>query len=131
MLKKMGKLFIVILIVAALTGCSGDSRVITIGDIEITKIDMRGNYSCFTGNYYKNVKVKEGESLAVAFSVNTEKGKLTAEVLDADGEAVTSIEPGGTVVIDESGKYKLQVRGEKHKGDFTLSWEIESMRSNY
>lgn len=125
MLKKLGMHFVILLMLVVLASCSGGSRVITFGDIEITENDMRGNYSSFTGNYYKNVKLEEGETLTVTFSVNTEKGKLTAEVLNTDGKKVAVVEPGETVEIDEPGKYKLQAEGEKHKGNFTLSWTIE------
>jgi major membrane immunogen (membrane-anchored lipoprotein) len=125
MLKKLGIHFVILLMIAVLASCSGGSRVITFGDIEITENDMRGNYSSFTGNYFKNVKLEEGETLTVTFSVHTEKGKLTAEVLNTDGKKVAVVVPGDTLVIDDPGKYKLQAVGEKHKGNFTLSWEIE------
>ncbi|MBB6447006.1 hypothetical protein [Bacillus benzoevorans] len=125
MLKKRGIFLLMLLILAVLAGCSGGSRVITVGDIEITENDMRGNYSSFTGNYFKHVKLEEGETLTVTFSVNTEKGELTAEVLDSSGETTAVLEPGGTAVIDKPGKYKLQAVGKKHKGNFTLSWQIE------
>ncbi len=125
MIKKLGVFFVILLLPAVLAGCSGGSRVITFGEIEITENDMRGSYSSFTGNYFKNVKIEEGATLTVSFSVNTEKGELTADVLDSEGETLAVVEPGGTVVIDDPGKYKLQVEGNKHKGNFTLSWEIE------
>lgn len=125
MLKKAGNLFVILLMFAVLAGCSGGSRVITVGDIDITENSMQGKYSSFTGNYYKNVKLEEGDTLTVTLSVHTEKGELTAEVLGSDGNQIAVVEPGETVIIQDPGKYKLQAKGKKHKGNFTLSWEIE------
>ena len=86
---------------------------------------MSGNYNSFSGYYFKKVKIKDGETLTVTFSVITEKGTLIAKVIDSDGKTIKTLNTGETVNINQPGQFKLQVEGEKHKGSFTLSWKIE------
>lgn len=126
MYRKLGKMLMILSMLAVLAGCSGGSRVITVGDIEITMNEMRGKYHHFSGNYFKKVKIREGERLVITYSVHTEKGDLTAKVIDADEHVLALLEHGKTVVVDEPGKYTLLVTGDNHRGKFTVSWVVES-----
>lgn len=125
MKKTFWLLFLAVLISFNIVGCSGGSHVISIGEIESSKNQMSGEYKSFSGHYYKNVTINKDETLTLNFLVETKKGKLVAKVIDSDGNTIKTIKPGDKVEIDQSGKYKLQVEGEKHKGNFTLSWKIE------
>lgn len=116
---------LLVIILVMFTGCSGGSYRITVGDIGVSHQKMSGKYSSFTGHYFKTIKIRSGETLAVHFSSVTKKGTLTASVINSEGRKIKSIETDDTVQIDKPGKYKLQVNGKKHKGHFTLSWKIE------
>lgn len=123
MFKKLGIFILIVLMLSNLVGCSGGSYRITIGDVNSSQNDMRGNYDSFSGYYFKKVKIKDGETLKVTFSVITEKGELIAKVIDSDGKTLNTLHPGDTVNLNKPGQYKLQVEGKKHKGCFILSWE--------
>lgn len=125
MKKAFGLIFFAVLISLNLVGCSGGSHVISIGEIESTKNKLSGEYKSFSGHYYKNVTINNDETLTLNFLVDTEKGELVAKVIDSNGNTIKTLNPGDKVEVDQSGKYKLQVEGEKHKGNFTLSWKIE------
>lgn len=125
MTKKLGIFFIMVLMVSNLVSCSGGSYRITIGEINSTQNVMSGKYNSFSGYYFKKVKLEDGENLKVAFSVDTEKGILNAKVIDSDGKTIKTLSTGETVTINQPGQYKLQVEGDKHKGNFTLCWKIK------
>jgi hypothetical protein len=123
--KKLGLLLLTLFMFINLAGCSGGSYRITIGDIDSTKNNISGEYNSFSGHYFKNVTLSNGKALALKFVAETKKGELDAKVIDSDGNTVKTIEPGDTFDLEQPGKYKLQVEGEKHQGNFELSWEIE------
>lgn len=86
---------------------------------------MSGKYNCFSGHYFKKVKIEDCQTLSATFSAETEKGNLIAKVIDTEGPTRKELQEGDTVTINTLGEYKLQVEENKHKGNFTLSWEIE------
>ncbi len=125
MIRKLGIISLSALLILSLVACSGGSSVITIGDIKASENSMTGEYHSFSGYYFKKVKLKEGETLKVKFSAETEKGNLIAKVIDSEGETIKTLNSEDTVTLSQSGQFKLQVEGEKHRGNFTLSWEKE------
>lgn len=125
MKKKFGLFLLTLLMFLNLVGCSGGSYAITIGEIDSTKDNMSGEYNSFSGHYYKNVTLDEGKKLTLTFLAETKKGELVAKVIDSDDNTLKTLEPGDTVSLNQSGTYKIQVEGEKHKGNFKLSWKIE------
>lgn len=116
---------LMVLLLVVLTGCSGGSYVIGVGEINVSQQSLTGEYNSFSGHYFKKVKIVQGEALNVAFSAVTEKGDLLAKVIDDDGKVIETLAVGDQISIKQPGQYKLQVEGEKHKGSFTLSWETE------
>ncbi|WP_084780324.1 hypothetical protein [Bacillus massilinigeriensis] len=125
MIKKLMPFLLVIVMSFSLFGCSGGSYRITIGEIEAFNNKIYGEYNSFTGHYFKKIKVKDGETLRATFSADTKKGKIHAKVIDSNGKTIQFLESGETLKLKEPDKYKMQVEGKKHKGEFTLSWEIE------
>lgn len=120
--REMAIFSILSLIIFSLTACSGGSSIITVGEIKPSENAITGEYHSFSGYYFKKVKLKEGDTLEVTFSAETEEGNLIAKVIDSEGETVKTLNPEDTVTLSHPGKYKFQVEGEKHKGNFTLSW---------
>jgi major membrane immunogen (membrane-anchored lipoprotein) len=125
MLKRVTSFFTMVLVFSVLVSCSGGSYKITVGEIESTKSEIRGEYENFSGHYFKEVKLQEGESLTVTFSEQTEAGNIAAKVLDSSGELVDMVGTDEPLKISGPGKYTLQVEGEKHRGEFVLNWEIK------
>lgn len=122
-MKKVGAVCLLVLLLSNLIACSGGSYAISVGEVESTKNSIVGEYNSFSGKYFKKVHLKEGESYTITFSVTTEKGELIAKVIDSNGETLETLSAGDTFTLNEFGRYKLQVEGEKHRGSFTLSWE--------
>ncbi|MGG0720552.1 hypothetical protein ABE096_23680 [Robertmurraya massiliosenegalensis] len=122
-MKKVGVLFLMVLLLSNLVACSGGTYVISIGEVESTNNSIIGEYDSFSGEYFKKVNIANGESYTITFSVRTEKGELIAKVINSDGETLKTLKDGDSFTLNHSGSYKLQVEGEKHRGNFTLSWE--------
>lgn len=125
MMKKIGISTLLALLIMSLAACSGGSSIITIGEIKPSDHSITGEYHSFSGYYFKKVKIKHSETLNVNFSVETEKGELVAKLIDSEGKTIKTLLSGENVTVSKPGKYKLQVEGEKHRGNFTLEWEIE------
>lgn len=122
MMKKLGTLFLLLLLVA-FAGCSGGSYTITVGEIDSFEHEITGEYSRFSGKYYKEVTVEPGEVLEITLTTRTEKGELKAVVLDSEEKVISTLIQEDSVQIRDPGEYKLQIEGKKHKSDFTLSRE--------
>ena len=125
MIRKLGIFSLLVLLILSLAACSGGSSKITVGEIKPSENSLTGEYHSFSGYYFKKVKLKEGETLKIKFSAETEQGNLIAKVIDSEGETIKTLNPEDSVTLSQSGKYKFQVEGEKHKGNFTLSWKKE------
>ncbi|WP_338448791.1 hypothetical protein R4Z09_21605 [Niallia oryzisoli] len=122
-MKKLGTLLLLMLMLFMFVGCSGGSYTITVGEIDSFKHEIAGEYSSFSGKYYKQVTVEPGEVLEITLTAHTEKGRLKAVILDSEEKVISTLNPGNSVQIRDAGVYKLQVEGKNHKGSFTLSWE--------
>jgi hypothetical protein len=122
---KFGLLLFPLILTLNLVGCSGGSYSITTGEMESRNNNMSGEYNSFSGHYYKNVVIDDGETLTLHFLSETKKGELVAKVIDSDGNTIKTLKPGDTVELEKPGKFKFQIEGEKHKGNFKLSWEID------
>lgn len=109
-----------------LAGCSGGSYVITVGEVNAKKDRIEGEYHSFSGKYFKRTTVEDNETLSVHFAAETEQGSLITKIIDANGETVQTLMPGDTFRLKKPGKYKFQVEGEKHKGNFKLTWKREA-----
>lgn len=51
-------------------------------------------------------------------------------MIGSKGKTSKEFQEGNTVSFNKLGEYKLQVEGNKHKGNFALFWEIEIDRSS-
>lgn len=121
--RKIGIIFVMMLVFFNIFGCSGGSYRITIGGLNFSHNKITGSYSRFTGNCFKMVNIKKGEKLKIAFSAVTEKGEIKSNIVDTEGKIIKTLKTGETVSIDKEGTYKLQVLGKKHRGSFLLYWE--------
>lgn len=117
------RLFILsLLLLFFLVSCSGGSYRISVGDIDATNHELKGEYLSFTGNYFKKVKLDEGDSLLVSFHSITQKGTLQARIINSEGTVVKELSDGEIYQLNKPDHYKFEVQGQKHKGSFIISW---------
>ncbi|HBI04269.1 MAG TPA: hypothetical protein DDY49_09605 [Paenibacillaceae bacterium] len=119
------KLCLLILVVFALAGCSGGSYRISVGDIKSLDNTISGSYRSFSGYYFKEVKLKKGQTVMFSITSTTEKGELGAKVIDSQGKTILEIKKDESLNISKSDTYKIQVEGKEHKGNFELSWKVQ------
>ena len=123
MVKRLGLTIILILTISLiLVGCSGGSYKLIKGSIKYKDNSICGNYSKYTGNFYKKVKFNEGEVVNFSLTLNTVKGELTAKLIDSDENIMFELNDEKTVKIKKTDNYKVQIIAEEHKGDFKLTW---------
>ena len=123
MIKKLNIIMICLLVAILLVSCSGGSYKITIGDINASDNKISGEYSGFSGYYYKQEKFNQGEIIKFNFSANTINGEISACIVDSNGKIVKEIKNEESIKIDKNDTYKIQVQGTNHEGNFILSWE--------
>jgi len=91
---------------------------------------MEMTYEYFNGYKYKKVEANKGDVLELSTNVNTKGGKLNIFVLnDKDEEIYSNCNLNGkvneTINIDEDGKYKIKIEGDKHEGFYNVNWKVK------
>jgi predicted Zn-dependent protease len=105
-----------------LTGCSGGSYAISIGQLTSSSNSISGEYRSFSGYYFKEVTFEKGDAIHFNYSVSTKKGTFSAKLMNSSGREVNEIRNDQTIEITKTDQYKVRVEGKKHKGSFYLSW---------
>jgi hypothetical protein len=120
------KLWLILALVSFfLVGCSGGSYVIKTGGISSSSDSISGDYSKFSGNYYKEVKFEEGDKVSFSYLTTTKNGNLTANLLDSSDEVIENISDNLVITIPKKDTYKIQVEAGNHKGNFMISWDVD------
>ncbi|QVK18714.1 hypothetical protein KHQ81_03105 [Mycoplasmatota bacterium] len=122
-MKKLVMTFMLMISLLIISGCSGGSYKITVGNLDTTSNSIQGSYKTFDGNYFKTVKLEEGDVIHFHFRETTKKGTIKAKLLLND-KVITMIEDDSEVTIDKKGSYKVKVYADNHGGTFTVSWDI-------
>lgn len=118
------KLFLfIVLFSILLVGCTGGSYVITTGGVESSSNSISGNYSKFSGYFYKEVKFSKGDNINFTYLISTNDGKLSAKLIDSSGDVIEKITKDTTITIPKEDMYKIQVNAKDHKGSFIISWD--------
>lgn len=112
----------IVLVSVLLTGCTGGSYTIRIGELSSSSHSISGEYDLFSGYYFKEVKFAKGDTVQFTYSVSTEQGSLSARLLNSSGKVIKDITSDTTVLITKSDTYKVRVDGQKHQGNFNISW---------
>ncbi|GAB6098146.1 hypothetical protein JCM16358_00250 [Halanaerocella petrolearia] len=120
-------LFILFLIVLA--GCEGGSYTIIKGDIDTNENSIIGEYSKFSGTYFKKLYLKRNDKVFIKLEDDTKKGSLTVNLTNSTGKLILAINETEKVNEKKTGikkddNYKITVIGNNHKGSFNLSWDI-------
>lgn len=99
------------------------------GEVDFSKDGASGSYEEFSGYKATSLKLEEGVSINLNLKVKTDTGSLAVEILDDADNVVLKLnsdreEQEEEAVIKSTGKYKIKVAGDKHKGEFKLAWKI-------
>lgn len=129
-MKKIILMCLIVLLAIGFTGCTYGSTF-TIGSFEnntLTSMSMK--YNKFSGNKNKSITVKDGETCEVYVDIKTEEGKIDLLIKDESGNLAYEghdIQTSNfTVNLKESGKYKIRIEAKKHKGSYSVKWDVKS-----
>ncbi|MBN2853478.1 MAG: hypothetical protein JXQ23_12150 [Clostridia bacterium] len=122
-MKKLITILLISLCISSLVACTGGSYLLVKGGFSSSDSRLEGQYSTFTGDYYRKVTLTEGDSLTFSFLQNTIEGSLTATVNDKNKNVVFDITDGAAFKVEKTGQYRITVHGEKHNGNFIITWD--------
>lgn len=105
-----------------LMACTGGSYVIKTGGLHSTSDSISGEYSKFSGYYFKEIDFSRGENIKFSYLASTKNGTLTAKLLNSSGDVMEEITKDTTITIPKQDTYKIQVDGQNHKGSFIITW---------
>ena len=122
--------YVTLIIGIVLMGCSGGSYKIIKGNIRQSRNTIKGSYQSFSGDFFKAVRLNKGQTITLKSMSTTEEGSLFLVVVDPYGNSMFEIslqdDPKERKIgIDQTGRYKIKVVGEDHRGSFTITWQIE------
>jgi hypothetical protein len=119
-----------VLLLGLLAGCE-QSRV-KLGWVGLNLPDrFEARYAMFSGAEIRPVWADAGQTLALKFEVEVNKGVLAIKVEDPDDEILWDVslredaEGGVELPVDQEGRYVIVVRGDGTAGSFELCWEVE------
>ncbi|WP_277468715.1 MULTISPECIES: hypothetical protein [unclassified Paenibacillus] len=116
---------LVLVIAMLLSAC--DKKIMYVGSDFGSKV--KASYRLFTGTDEKKVKLKSGDTLVVDYRSKVEKGELTIELYDPDGQLVKELGTGESgseeIEADKDGKYKFEITGKGAKGSYEIKYSIE------
>ncbi len=118
-------MIVIIFAAVLLTGCNGGSYAIRSGSINIYNDFMDGEYKSFSGHFYKELELEKGEIIRFCLDEKTSCGNLSFGLEDGEGKRIAEIENGFIFEVPEAGSYRIFAQGEKHGGEFCLSWVEE------
>jgi hypothetical protein len=92
-------------------------------------------YASFSGVERKSFRLEAGQTLAIDYDVEVEKGTMTLSWVDPDGETLweETFEEGAADEValsaSQSGRHKLLIEGRNTGGSFDLSWRVRDAGS--
>ncbi len=118
---------IALLTAVFVAGCNGGSYNIKNGQVKALPDKMLGQYDSFSGSYFKNIRLEEGDYFSSKLTAVTKAGVISAAVFDPAGDKIIDIDELVTnngMLIKNSGDYKILIRAEEHSGSFLLEWNV-------
>ncbi|MNN64217.1 hypothetical protein D3C81_1796480 [compost metagenome] len=119
---------IMVLITITLSAaCS--KKVLFVGSSWGSKNKIEASYKLFTGTEERKVSLKNGETLAIDYQSEVEKGELTIKLYDPDDQLLKSLGTNQSgnegIGINKDGKYRLESSGNTTKGSYEIMYNIE------
>ncbi|AIQ48477.1 hypothetical protein R70723_23090 [Paenibacillus sp. FSL R7-0273] len=126
-MKKKWIVPVMLMLVLAMLLTACDKKLMFVGSESGSKV--KASYKLFSGTDDKKVKLKSGETLAVDYKSKVEKGELTIELYDPDGELVKDFNTGEAgserIEADKDGAYKFIITGKSAKGSYEIKFTTE------
>jgi len=89
---------------------------------------MNGSYSKFSGYYYRQITLYKNNNVYMNYHSITHRGTIALELIDDNGNVLYKTkklaERNYPIHISQSGKYRIEVIGNNHKGSFKLTWHV-------
>ena len=91
---------------------------------------MNYSFSTFTGFERGATQAEAGQILSLDYAASLQKGSLSLEIHDPDGETVwqtelsENVQESFEVLAGQSGWYAVVVRADNAGGSFDVSWEV-------
>ncbi|MNW38111.1 hypothetical protein D3C74_151700 [compost metagenome] len=118
---------LVLLIVTLLAACN--ERIVFMGSSSSTKNKIEASYKLFTGTDEKKVSLKNGQTLAIDYQSEVQKGELTIKLYDPDNQLLKDLSTNKSgnekIGVDKDGIYRLEITGNNTKGSYELTYKIE------
>lgn len=90
---------------------------------------ITGTYELLNGTQTKDIQVEAGQTIEFTYKSTVDKGSLTITVENTAQEKVANLQSGvdasEEVYADQTGKYRLVIKGENTQGSFDVKWEIK------
>jgi hypothetical protein len=110
-----------------------ENSEIKIGWAEFSDLNsIKCSYSMFTGTEGRIIRAEEGDRIQLNYSVTVSKGSIEIEVRDPAGGILWKhkFEKGSfadslNIRINQSGWYRVIVKGENAGGSFDISWKVK------
>ena len=117
----VGYLFVAILASAA--ACSGGTYSISGGHIGSSASGITASYRAFSGFYAQRFRIATNDTLVISFYAITERGSVVAQLRDAQGNVLATLQPGEERSLEDlpAGRYQARVEDRSHSGSFVLS----------
>lgn len=123
----MFMVFSVLMIITFLAAC--DKKVLFVGSNSSTKNKVEASYKLFTGTEEKKISLKNGETLAIDYQSEVEKGELMIKIYDPDNQLLQDLSTNKSgnekIEVSKDGKYKIEITGNKTKGSYEIKYKIE------
>ena len=103
------------------SGCGFNSGTALMKVESSTKTSWKQSHMLFDGTEIRSFSLGE-EAQKMEISVVTEKGEINITVFDSNGEEIFEIDDAktGTYDFTASGKIKIKVKADSHKGNFEI-----------
>lgn len=119
-------------VLLSLTGCA-DKGNDPAGEQGSMKADLTKAGMVRNGTEYRTYQVEEGERGIVAVRISRQSGALDLDIYPTDrpkepeytGRSLDSA--SFSVILEESGEYKLRVTAKDYIGDYEIDWKTEQV----
>lgn len=121
---------LLMLFILLLAGCANSSVKILWFDAQGSNW-YRASYETFSGVERQDVRLESDQTLSLQHDVNVNKGALSVQVQNPDGDAAWETSFRETqrlnveVPLRQSGIYHIVIKGDNTGGSFDISWKVE------
>jgi len=125
--RKLSIFYVCILtaILLILSACTGRDGKVSGGSIGSNSDEINGEYSKFTGSYFREIDLPKGTKWEFKFKTDTNKGAAIGRIETKKGKVVAVLDDQENTAEIEATKditYRVYVYAKDHGGKVKLSW---------